>query len=430
MMNLRSRKSLIRSFVLIALILLAVARGSANVSADEPKTPRSHPFGQREHVVRQLNDEQTFVTIPAELQVVSQPWQRENAQMPYLVYMPEKDRLLMLVECRQPIQTAFITSDDHGKTWSERKWMSTDADGRPNGVALGLTYLGQGKLLAFPENVVTGQWSSQDYGETWKKADVRDTVTERYVWDPLLVIKDREGRVTQLVEGSYRPTGKARGLPSRDFSQAYLRSSVDEGRSWSNEFKVPQWLGVNEVSLIVAGNGDWVAACRLDEPPEYGKGDYADLYSGLGVSISKDQGKTWSERKVLHDFGRHHSSMILLPDGRIVMTYVVRAGYPKTEDGFPQFGIEAVVSGDHGQSWDLDHRYILADWQGNIRVDSGPTNGWCSPQSTSTVLLPDGAILTAFGTGHRNPKDAKVWLMDVALVRWRLAPATTTQPRD
>ena len=88
MMNLRSRKSLIRSFVLIALILLAVARGSANVSADDPGSRRPHPFGQREHFVRQLSDEQNSVTIPAELQVVSEPWQRENAQMPYLVYMP------------------------------------------------------------------------------------------------------------------------------------------------------------------------------------------------------------------------------------------------------------------------------------------------------------------------------------------------------
>jgi hypothetical protein len=41
-------------------------------------------------------------------------------------------------------------------------------------------------------------------------------------------------------------------------------------------------------------------------------------------------------------------------------------------------------------------------------------------QSTSTILLPDGALLTAFGTGFRNSSDALVCKMDVALVRWRI----------
>ena len=47
------------SVVLIILTLLAVARGSANVSADDPKSRRSHPFDQREHVVQRMNGEQT-----------------------------------------------------------------------------------------------------------------------------------------------------------------------------------------------------------------------------------------------------------------------------------------------------------------------------------------------------------------------------------
>lgn len=381
--------------------------------------PPRHPFGKREHTVRRLAPGGEQVSIPAEMLWVSQPWHGENAQMPYLVYLREKDRLLMLVECRQPIVTAFITSDDQGQTWSDRTWMNTDADGRPDSAAVGLTYLGDGKLLAFPENVATAQWRSTDYGVTWTKAAVTDTVAERYVWDPLLVIQDERDRVTKLLEASYRPTGAPRGSPAGHYSQAYLRVSVDEGRTWNTEVEVPQWLGVNELSLIVARNGDWVAACRVDEPPSFSLKPYPDLYSGLGVSVSKDQGKTWSERTSLYEFGRHHPSMVLLPDGRLVMTYVVRAGYPETDDGFPQFGIEAVVSDDNGQTWDMDHRYILASWVGNIDVASGPRNGWCSPQSTSTVLLPDGSILTAFGTGFRNQPDSKVWLMDVALVTWR-----------
>ena len=75
------------------------------------------------------------------------------------------------------------------------------------------------------------------------------------------------------------------------------------------------------------------------------------------------------------------------PSGEIVMTYVVRKGYVDSPDGFPQFGVEAVVSRDHGQTWDLDHRYILHHWIGHIEgatgLDAkqsgnlhGPVAGW------------------------------------------------------
>jgi hypothetical protein len=41
-------------------------------------------------------------------------------------------------------------------------------------------------------------------------------------------------------------------------------------------------------------------------------------------------------------------------------------------------------------------------------------------QSTSTVRLPDGTLLTAFGTGFNNKADATRCKMDVALTKWRL----------
>jgi hypothetical protein len=48
--------------------------------------------------------------------------------------------------------------------------------------------------------------------------------------------------------------------------------------------------------------------------------------------------------KKLYDWGRHHPSLLLMPNHDIVMTYVVRKGYVDMPDGYPQFGIEAVVS--------------------------------------------------------------------------------------
>ena len=155
--------------------------------------------------------------------------------------------------------------------------------------------------------------------------------------------------------------------------------------------------------------------------------DEIDHYNGLGVSISKDNGATWSKPNMLYEWGRHHPSMVLMPNGDIVMTYVVRKGYVDTPDGYPQFGIEAVVSQDHGQTWDLDHRYLLHTWVGNRKRNGssenqpGPQAWWASSQATSSVLLPDGSILTAFGTGYRSQPgpDNLPTPRDVGLVLWQ-----------
>jgi hypothetical protein len=108
------------------------------------------------------------------------------------------------------------------------------------------------------------------------------------------------------------------------------------------------------------------------------------------------------------------------------MTYVVRKGYTFTADGFPQFGIEAVISRDNGVTWDLDHRYLLHVWPGNRKGPdenrAGPQAWWASCQSTSTALLPDGTMLTAFGTGFRTRvgPNNECQQRDVGLVLWRL----------
>jgi len=110
-----------------------------------------------------------------------------------------------------------------------------------------------------------------------------------------------------------------------------------------------------------------------------------------------------------------------MPDGDIVMTYVVRKGYVDNKEGFPQFGIEVVVSHDHGLTWDLDHRYILHSWSGTRKKGRWDWNS--SSQATSSKLLPDGSILTAFGTGYRvspHSGDRTPAPQDVGLVRWRL----------
>jgi hypothetical protein len=390
-----------------------IAVDDLRVEGTLPK-PQPHPFESAKHTVLRLDGDKKPIELPAEIQWISKSWNGENAQVPYLAYMPEKDRVLMLVLTGTG-QPNLIASDDHGKTWSKRLWSTPPAAGQPDTGLLGLTYLGGGRLMGYPESL-SSCWRSSDYGQTWEKMAVDVPGETMYTWDPLLVVRDADGKVRLLAQGCWKPTGIAWGSADGFYSQAYFRSSSDEGKTWSPANKIPQWLGVNEVSMIVARNGDWIAACRTDNPKRFAHHGF-DHYSGLAVSISKDEGKTWSELNTLHEWGRHHPSMVLLPDGSILMSYIVRLGYPSNAEGFPQFGVEAVISRDNGQTWDLPRRYILAQWAGNLK---GEDDWYGGVQSSSTVRLPDGTLLTAFGTGFRNAPGTERCTMDVALVRWRI----------
>ena len=375
------------------------------------------------HDIQQLNGKADRIKLPAKCQIVTESWRRVVA-VPYIAYMPEKDRVLMLVSCDVPHQAMVLTSDDRGATWSEPRFVHTDEAGTGDtGMPVALAYLGRGKALFRAEM----RWFSDDYGETWGEGlplpatgptgeDV--TYGNGYAWDPPMVDRDgKTGEVTRLWETVYVEDHSH----PRPGSQGYLHWSVDDGITWSEPVKVDAWAGVNEVALIRATNGDLVAACRTDMPEKFAETGL-DHCEGLGVSISGDEGRTWSEVKKLYDWGRHHPSMVLTPDGDIVMTYVARKGYVETPEGYPQFGVEAVVSHDNGRTWDLDHRYILAAWPGN-RTDAAWS--WCrSSQGTSSVLLPDGSVLTTFGTGYRAtvPEVEQQYFSprDVGLVHWRV----------
>jgi hypothetical protein len=373
------------------------------------------------HTIEQLSGAGPASTISAQRQIMTQDWNRTVA-VPNMVYMPEQDRLLMSVGCDYPHQAMVLSSNDHGVTWTSPQYVHVDGNGQSDvGLAVGLTCLGQGKA------VLTGggnRWFSQDYGAAWGNPSVvgpKPDGQDWYGWDPMLVDRNPQtGAVTRLAETGYGVDWSAYYAASgAKYSQGYLRFSFDVGRTWTTATAIPQWHGVSEVSLIRAANNDLVAACRTDVPFA---GETLDHYEGLAVSVSKDDGASWSSLNQLYDSGRHHPSMLLMPNNEIVMTYVVRKGYPDTSNGFPQFGIEAVVSHNNGGTWDLDHRYVLDTWVGN-RLSSDPNSWWASSQATSSVLLPDGSILTAFGTGYRSQPgaDGLPTPRDVGIIQWRLA---------
>lgn len=189
--------------------------------------------------------------------------------------------------------------------------------------------------------------------------------------------------------------------------------------------------------LARAANGDIVAATRTSNRTGYIEahgtnmpnakkvaydkwrvGTGFDFYCGFGVHISKDNGHTWSPINQLYMHGCFHASPVLMPNNDLVMPHVVRMGYDDTPEGLPQYGIEAVVSHNHGQTWKLDRRYVLDKWRGEWADRPGGLVKLMAPNETNTVLLPDGSLITSF---ERGVLEAGVKYHRVLkLVHWRL----------
>ena len=375
------------SEIAICAVLVPIAIAAAQ--ADSPQVIRCE---WQPHTVRQYRGRAPVLTedaldaLPAQIQVPTHEYQWGQQ----FVYMPEKNRLFLQT-------TVGLYSDDLGATWIE----TPTAPGR-------LTHLGDGNALA-----VGGELSlSRDYGTTWETLGPRPPLPDgkaAYSLGAMVVDRDpASGSIVRLVESVFH-------------DDAYVRFSTDGGRTWPTLLKAP-WI--SETTLIRASNGDLVAATRTDgrasiadpeAPFDWRRaGGERDFYSGLGVSISKDNGQTWSPVTKLYEAGRHHPSMVLLANHDLVMTYVVRLGYDDTVEGLPQYGIEAVVSHDHGQTWDLDHRYVLDRWVGAWAERPGVQ--LMAPNETDTVLLPDGSLITAYGKGFPLPGPQR----GVQLVRWRV----------
>ncbi len=336
----------------------------------------------------------------------------EIAVMPYLIRIPEENRLILMSARGFNLRCKFMESTDDGETWGEP---ATPGGVDWLGTCWGPCYNGHG--VFYLDN---NAYRSTDGGKTWKWLDMKsDPRFGKFIggWDPPYVFPDSEGK--HILETGYNndnfeyPEAKSTPL---------WRESFDAGETWSEWRAFAEFPGCTEVHIIDNGRGELVAAMRsttLMAPSD-------DQSDRLEASYSTDGGKTWAPRKVVAGNGRHHPSMALLPDGRIVMSYVVRTGYPD-EDGKYAYGIEAVVSTDGGHTWDTAHRYLLAHWTHDCIVTDEEGRRvqvqkfYAAPQSTSTVYLPESkTLLTAYGTAEAISlkRGAHVYPRKVGLVRW------------
>ena len=302
-------------------------------------------------------------------------------------------------------QTVVAFSSDTGATWSEHVAIE-GCSSRP----MMLVYLGKGELSFMTSWEESGNTRlySKDYGRTWTERVAMETAPDGTTVDSegnTLVDRDEQGVAVLMAE---RGQTMSKGPFPVNPCCGCIRWSRNGGRSWERFSWPEQWTwkdvyegkthvrGVGEGGLVRAANGWIVAALRTDMAMRYVPLHY-DNFEGTAVSISKDEGNTWSPLKTVFGPGRHHATLVRLPNNDLVLTAIRRLDMHSGQLDSYRRGCDAVISHDNGQTWDVEHMYILDDFAA-IGTDNWYTVV-CGHQFS--VSLGDGSILTAYGN-YRN----------------------------
>ena len=372
-------------------------------------------LGWKEHFIKQGNGKGGWDVREAEYQMLQHPdgeW-----TPPFGLAKMDNGELILMASHRcedGKERTVYCFSSDNGDTWGEFQMIPGAEASRP----IMLACLGGGVLRFISDK---RYWSS-DYGRTWTETMPSDMGFE----GSPLVDYDNNGRAVRIAEIGYR------GLPEKGWPEgafnAVFRWSDDGGRTFRDVISPDEWRytetfdgvsyerGASEGSVVRARNGWLVAALRTDMPVRYfvpyleleGKGEYVhydDSLEGTGVSVSQDDGKTWSSVQVLFEAGRHHAHLLTMPNGDIVMTMTVRDDVRDGKLASYRRGCDALISKDNGLTWNLDKRIILDEYE--FYDGKKWFNGECG--HLYSALLDDGRVITA----HAN-----YLTKGASLIRW------------
>ena len=309
-------------------------------------------------------------------------------------------------------QTVLAFSRDAGATWSEY-YPVEGCTSRP----MMLAYLGDGVLsfMTSWQNAGNHRLYSHDYGRTWPERVKLPTAPDGCSVDSegnSLIERDEKGVAVLMAE-----TGQtqSKGPFPENPCCGCIRWSRDGGRSWEKFSWPEEWRwedtydgqtydrGVGEGGLVRAANGWIVAALRTDMPPRFLPLHY-DNFEGTAVSISRDNGQSWSPLHFLLGPGRHHANLLRLPNDDLVMTVIRRLDLRNGELATYRRGCDAVISHDNGLTWDVNHMYILDEFA--AIGDHRWYEVTCGHQFS--ISLGDGTILTTYGN-YRNAGALILW---------------------
>ena len=276
-------------------------------------------------------------------------------------------------------------SADGGQTWSDEVIVVDNPalDVRDPNIAL----LADGSLIVnyfqydheLPGTVRNGLRvvHSFDGGETWAEPVVVGTGSFVATSAPVLELPN--GEVLLAYYGSHEGSR---------YATAYVNRSDDGGKWWLGETVIAAGpvagRPFQEPNLLLLENGDILATIRSD-------GERPIIHT----SVSKDQGRTWSDPEPAFK-GSGTPSVAMLDSGGIVMIYRSKIGR--------NFGLPALrVSSDGGATWTADLGETVID-----RKDG-------DMMYASALQVPDGRIAVIYGMedGRRRSEIRFRYLRDL-----------------
>lgn len=347
------------------------------------------------------------------------PFGKENDYKPCVVRL-KSGQLLVVAFHQHPQEGKKIREDmllfrsnDDGRTWSDGQTL--ELLGREpyfssleDGTLFITTHLLENDVrneLGYTHSYLH---RSRDAGESWETVriaaeDIPGAPKNAWAMTSRNVLELETGT---LIFGVSAPGGL-------DF----LWRSVDQGRTWDRSLSCSfggvetsklWWPFHAETVFFQPGNGDILAIARVDPrafpslpgtkiPEEVG-----DQVERLMVFRSESGGARWKFEQNLGTYGEMYPHIQRLIDGRLLLTFTVRALAP-------QLGLRAVIGEEtaRGFRFDMAHDRIVIE----ARTPAGmPSGGSFGP----TIQLPDETLVSVYS--YRGA-DEKTHLESV---RWHL----------
>jgi hypothetical protein len=221
---------------------------------------------------------------------------------------------------------------------------------------------------------------SKDAGKTWSdpaQIDVSD-VGWGSPYGRMITLTDGTMLMNVYAGQVRRPGEKV----AAETENSYVYRSTDSGVTW-RRLSAPGSNGYNETALLETSAGILLAAMRTAKE------------GAVAIARSTNGGRTWSMPEKLTPAAVHPADLLLLPDGRVLMTCGDRRG---------PFGVRAVAGDASGKF----------NWNASIPLVTDAINSDCG--YPSSVPLKDGRVLTVYyATGSKENPD---WGTHCGAVTW------------